>query len=63
MCAYKMRYSTKPRGQIIKGYKFLLFAKYMGKNLSRKHKQKLFKRIKELAADALKTASKRTLQK
>ena len=34
MCAYKMRYSTKPRGQIIKGYKFILFAKYMGKNFA-----------------------------
>lgn len=63
MCAYKMRYSTKLRDQIIKGYRFLLFAKNMGKNLSRKHRQKLLKRTKELATDALKTASKRTLQK
>ena len=65
-------YSVQPRDWIfVKGYKFLSFAKNMskniGKNISRnlsgKYSQKLLDRLKESATDALKTASKRSIQK
>ena len=38
----KMRYSIEPKDRIyVKGYGFLSFAKYMGKNLSNNYGQKL----------------------
>ena len=47
----------------IKEYGFLSFAKTMGKNLSNKYGQKLLDSAKQSIADAIKTASKRTIQK
>ena len=60
-------YSVQPWDRIfIKGYKFLSFAKNMGKkigktiskNLGSKYCQKLLDHAKQSATDALKTASK-----
>ena len=47
----------------LKGYGFLPFAKNMGKSLSNKYGQKLIDCAKKSTTDALKTASKRTIQK
>ena len=55
----------------MKGYGFLCFAEYMGKNirktvsktLSGKHSQKLMHHAQQSATDALKTASKRAIGK
>ena len=67
-----MRYSVEPRDLIfVKGYRFLSFAKNIGKNigknisknLSGKYSQKLVNHAKKSAADALKTSSKRIIQK
>ena len=59
-----MRYSIEPRGRIyVKGYGFLSFAKNMGKNLSSKYGQKLLDSAKKSTTDAIKTASKRAIQK
>ena len=59
-----MRYSIEPRDRIyVKGYGFLSFAKNMGKSLSNKYGQKLLDSAKKSTADAIKTASKRTIQK
>ena len=67
-----MRYSVQPRDQIfVKGYVFLSFAKNMGKiigksiskNLSGKYSQKLLDHAKQSATDAIKTSSKRVIQK
>ena len=59
-----MRYSIEPRERrYVKGYGFLSFAKNIGKNLSNKYGQKLVDRAKRSATDALKTASKRAIQK
>ena len=59
-----MRYLTEPRDRIyVKGYGFLSFAKNMGKNLSNKQGQKLFDRAKKSATDAIKTTSKKAIQK
>ena len=59
-----MRYSTEPRDRIyVKGYGFLSFAKNMGKSLSNKYGQKLLDSAKKPRADAMKTASKRAIQK
>ena len=64
--------SVQPRNRIfIKGYVFLSFAKNMGKNigknisknLSCKHSQKFLDHAKQSATDALKTVSKRAIQK
>ena len=62
------RYSVQPRDQIfVKGYGFLSFAKNMGrrisKNVSSKYSQKLLDHTKQSATDALKTASKKVIQK
>ena len=59
-----MRYSVQTRDQIfVKGYRFLSFAKNMGKkiikNLSGKYSQKLLDYAKQSATDALKTTSKK----
>ena len=59
-----MRYSIKPRYRIyVKGYGFLSFPKNMGKNLSNNYGQKLLDSAKKSTADAIKTASKRAIQK
>ena len=62
------QYSVQPRDQVfVKDYGFLSFAKYMskniGKNLSGKYTQELLDHTKQSATDALKTASKRAIQK
>ena len=60
----KMRYSIEPRDRIyVKGYGFLSFAKNIGKSLSNKYGQKLFDSAKKSTTDAIKTASKRAIQK
>ena len=60
----KMRYSIEPRDRIyVKGYGFLSFAKNMGKSLSNKYSQKLLDSAKKSTTDAIKTASKRSIQK
>ena len=60
----KMRYSIEPRDKIyVKGYGFLSFAENMGKSLSNKYGQKLLDSPKKFTTDAIKTASKRALQK
>ena len=59
-----MRYSIEPRERrYIKGYGFLSFAKNIGKNLINKYGQKFVYSAKKSATDALKTASKRAIQK
>ena len=66
-----MRYSIEPRDRIyVKGNGFLPFAKNMGthaakvaKNLSNKYSQKLLDIAKKSTTDAIKTASKRGVQK
>ena len=60
----KMRYSIEPRNRIyVKGYEFLSFAKNMGKSLSNKYSQNLLDSAKKSGTDAIKTASKRAIQK
>ena len=59
-----MRYSIEPRDRIsVKGYGFLSFAKNMGKSLSNKYGKKLLDSAKNSTTDAIKTASKRAIQK
>ena len=59
-----MRYSIEPRDRIyVKGYGFLSFAKNMSKSLSNKYGQKLLDSAKKSTTDAIKTASKRAIQK
>ena len=67
-----MRQSNLERDQIfVKGYGFLSFAKNMGKNigknisknLSGKYSRELLNHAKKSAADALKTSSKKVIQK
>ena len=59
-----MRYSIEPRdGIYVKGYGFLSFAKNMGKILSNKYGQKRLDSAKKSTTDAIKTASKRAIQK
>ena len=66
-----MLYSIEPRDRIyVKGYGFLSFAKNIGahatkvaKNLSNKYSQKLLDSVKKSTTDAIKTASKRAIQK
>ena len=54
----------EPRDRIYaKGYGFLSFAKNMGKGLSNKYGQKTFDSAKTSTTDAIKTASKRAIQK
>ena len=57
-----MRYLIEPRHRIyVKGYRFLSFAKNMGKNLSNKYGRKLLDRAKKSTMNATKTASKRAI--
>ena len=59
-----MRYSIELRDRIyVKGYEFLSFAKNMGKHLSNKYGQKRLDSAKKSTTDAIKTASKRAIQK
>ena len=63
-----MTHSIEPRDRIfVKGYGFLSFAENIGKNLSknvsRKYSQKHLDHAKTSATDALKTTSKREIQK
>ena len=59
-----MRYSIEPRDRIyVKRYGFLSFAKNIGKSLSNKYGQKPLDSAKKSTADAIKTASKRRIQK
>ena len=59
-----MRYSIEPRDIIYaEGYGFLSFAKNMSKSLSNKYGQKLLHNAKNFTTDAIKTASKRAIQK
>ena len=59
-----MRYSIEPRERrYIKGYGFLSFAKNIGKNITKKYGQKLVDTAKKYTTDAIKTASKRAIQK
>ena len=59
-----MRYSIEPRDRIyVKGYGFLSLAKNIDKSLSNKYDQKLLDSAKKSTADAIKTASKRAIQK
>ena len=60
----KMRYSIELRDRIyVKGYGFWCFSKNMGKSLSNKYGQKLIDSAKKSTTDAIKTASKRAIQK
>ena len=59
-----MRYSTEPRDRIyVKGYGFLSFAKFIGKNLSNKYGQKLLDNAKKSMMGAIKAVLKRAIQK
>ena len=66
-----MRYSIEPRERrYVKGYGVLSFARNIGthtakpaKNMSNKYSQKLVDSDKKSATDAIKTASKRAIQK
>ena len=63
-----MSYSVQPRNQIfVKSCGFLSFArnkvKTIIKNLNGKYSQELFDHAKQFATGALKTASKRAIQK
>ena len=60
----KMRYSIELRDRIyVKGYGLSSFAKNMGKGLSSKYGQKLLDSAKKPTTGAIKTASKRAIQK
>ena len=53
-----MRYPIEPRDRIyVKGYRFLSFAKNMGKNLSNKYGQKLLDSAKKSTTGAIKTTA------
>ena len=59
-----MRLPIEPRdGKYVKGHGFLSFARNMGKSLSNKYGQKLLDSAKKSTTDAIKTASKRAIQK
>ena len=59
-----MRYSVEPKGKIyVKECRFLSFAKNIGKNLSNKYSQKRLDSAKKSTPNAIKTASKRAIQK
>ena len=47
----------------IKGYRFLYFAKNIGKNISSKYSKKLVDSAKKSETDTIKTVSKRAIQK
>ena len=60
----KISYAIDPRDRrYVKGYGFLSFARNIGKNISNNYSQKLVETAKKSATDAIKTASKRAIQK
>ena len=60
----KTRYSIEPRDRIyVNEYGFLSFAKNICKNLSNKYGKKLLDTAKKSTTGAIKTASKRAIQK
>ena len=60
----RIRYSIEPKDKkYVKAYGFLSFAKNMGKHLTNKQGQKRLDSAKKSTADAMKTASKRAIQK
>ena len=60
----KTRYSIEPRDRIyVNEYGFLSFAKNICKNLSNKYGKKLLDTAKKSTTGAIKTASKREIQK
>ena len=59
-----MRYSIEPKDRIyVKGCGFLSFAKNMSKNWSNKYGLKLLDSAKKSTTDAIKSTSKRSIQK
>ena len=59
-----MMFSIEPSDRIyITGYGFLSFAKSLSKNFSSKYGQKFLDSAKRSTMDAIKTASKRAIQK
>ena len=59
-----MFYSIEPRDRLyVKGYRFLSFSKIVIKYLSGKYSRKFLDSAKKCATDAIKTASKRGIQK
>ena len=65
--SYYMHYSIDSKDWIyVKGYRFLFFAKNIGKNLSSKYSQKFLDKAKKLGATktyAIKSTSKWAIQK
>ena len=62
----KMRYSIEQRDRLyVKGYEFLSLTKNVGKSLSKiyKYDQKLLDSAKKSTTGAMKTASKKAIQK
>ena len=60
----KIRYLIEPRDRTyVKRYGFLSFAKNIGKNLSNNYGQKLLDSTEKFTTDAIKTASKKAIQK
>ena len=60
----KIRYLIEPRDRTyVKRYGFLSFAKNIGKNLSNNYGQKLLDIAEKSTTDAIKTASKKAIQK
>ena len=60
----KLRYSIEPRdGTYVKGYRFLSFAKNMGKISSNKYGQNLLDSAKKSTTDERKTAPKGAIKK
>ena len=59
-----MRYSIERKGRIyVKGYGFLTFAKNIDKTVSTKYSQNLLENAKNSTIDAIKTPSRRAIQK
>ena len=60
----KISYLIEPKDRIyVNGYGVLPLSKNIGKNVSGKYNQKLLRSAKRYTIDALKTASKRAIQK
>ena len=59
-----MIYSIEPKDRIyVKGYGFMTFTKRLSTHLSNKYSQKILDTAKKYATDAIKTASRRAIQK
>ena len=59
-----MKYLIEPKDRrYVKWYGFLSFSKHMGKNLSNEYSQKLLDSAKKSTTNAIKTASKRAIEK